>query len=372
MRSFIVSLTDRPRGTRGFTLIELLVVVAIIAILISILLPALNGARMAARATTCATNLNHVGKAMAIYLSEDKSATFPPSYVYPYDKSGAWSPTKQPTNIEFGYLHWSYFLYNRGETKDNAFYCGEYPRGGAPRTNPGPDVQDWEAQQVDDASRTRNDVQPDTLKDFQANRMAYTGNALIFPRNKFEKSLAEQAGGNGQRINKFVRENEIKSAGKTILATEFNKNWLAVGEGVDTAFKSKSHRPVNPLWSSSAAADEYSEPAMGGFLYSLTEELTSVPSDQKTYGLVPKEVHREKPRLLTDANTREINAVGRHHPGGDKWGGTANFLFVDGHVDRSTIWQTMRNRQWGDKYYAMAPGEGTREIRINVLDMYVE
>lgn len=54
-------------GRRGFTLIELLVVVAIIALLIAILLPALQGARDAAKVTLEVANLRSLGGAMTQY-----------------------------------------------------------------------------------------------------------------------------------------------------------------------------------------------------------------------------------------------------------------------------------------------------------------
>jgi prepilin-type N-terminal cleavage/methylation domain-containing protein/prepilin-type processing-associated H-X9-DG protein len=70
------------RGCRaqrsGFTLVELLVVIAIIALLVSLLLPALAGARDAAKAVQCLTNLRTAGQAIVMY-QNDNGGSFPVS-----------------------------------------------------------------------------------------------------------------------------------------------------------------------------------------------------------------------------------------------------------------------------------------------------
>src|SRR5262249_37974722 len=89
---------------KAFTLIELLVVIAIIAILAAILFPVFAQAREKARAISCISNGNQLGKAAMMYV-QDYDETYPwatnaadvnagtflvdawPDLIFPYVKS---------------------------------------------------------------------------------------------------------------------------------------------------------------------------------------------------------------------------------------------------------------------------------------------
>jgi len=63
----------------GFTLIELLVVISIIALLVSLLLPALTGARLAAKRATCASQQRQIGVSFLTYAT-DSDGWFPQTF----------------------------------------------------------------------------------------------------------------------------------------------------------------------------------------------------------------------------------------------------------------------------------------------------
>ena len=69
----------------GFTLIELLVVIAIIAILAAILFPVFAQAKIAAKKTSCLSNVKQMATAAQIYLG-DNDDSYPPNTTY--DLSG--------------------------------------------------------------------------------------------------------------------------------------------------------------------------------------------------------------------------------------------------------------------------------------------
>lgn len=65
---------------RGFTLVELLVVIGIVIILIALLMPALAGAREAARMTRCLSNLRQIGLGIRMYADTHRGLILPGGY----------------------------------------------------------------------------------------------------------------------------------------------------------------------------------------------------------------------------------------------------------------------------------------------------
>jgi prepilin-type N-terminal cleavage/methylation domain-containing protein/prepilin-type processing-associated H-X9-DG protein len=324
----------QARNRSGFTLIELLVVIAIIALLIGILLPSLGSARNTARTVKCAASQRSVSQAVAIY--QTNSRYFPAHYVYGDSTTGlSWRIQDQITSNPAagnGYIHWSYSLFSDGAVAEDAFKCPSVFNGGAPATNPGAETKNWEEGQLNDLGGGPGSATPD---DRQVKRIAYAGNAAVFPRNKF-------VGSAGQRLNKFVKDADIEFASNTIMLTEYlaRPQWASLRvNGVI-----KSHRPITPFVGIGSGGDVYSQlngsAAISPFRYNTEQEI--YPDDTT----IPEGV-------IEDADA-PINAVGRHHPGlkGGK-GGTTNFAFIDGHVEQSTVFKTVEQRKWGQRFYSL-------------------
>jgi len=332
------------RTTRaGFTLIELLVVIAIIALLIGILLPSLGSARASARTIKCAAGARSVVQGVIAYTTTGRQY-FPPHYAYGADESGmTWRVEDQQLsnpNPNTGYVHWSYSLFADGTVSEDAFKCPSMPRGGAPATNPGTDQANWEPQQTNDLGNGAGSATP---TDRQVKRTAYTGNAAIFPRNKFYSS-------GGERRNELVKDSDIGNPSNTILVTEFmpDRDYEALRVGGSIY---KSHRPITPFIGLSAGINVYAEPsnaAVPRFLYPRTSDILGA---------------RDVPEGAIDTGTStNLNAVGRHHPGRkDDKGGGANFAFVDGHVEQSTLSDTIERKRWGDRFWSI-----TGDDRVNM------
>ncbi|CAN5852812.1 hypothetical protein BH11PLA1_BH11PLA1_12310 [soil metagenome] len=316
----------------GFTLIELLVVIAIIALLVGILLPSLGSARKESRALVCAANARSIAQATFMYAGSNKGV-LPTSYLYAnHPTNSTWTLASQLTNnpeAANGYIHWSSFLFDGG-VPENAFGCPEAWNTGAPRTNPGINSEDWEPNQINDLGGT---TPSETPKDRQVKRMAYTMNGAIVPRNKL--------GATGEpRQNRFVKEGEINQGSKVILATEFlsTPGW----ESIAVNQKIKSHRALMPFVGLSSGSDVTAEPTAG------TIARFAYPSPSKIKAL------DELGAGAIEDNDTTLNAVGRHHPGGkDRYGGTANFSFLDGHVDRMKVKETLEKKLWGDRVYSI-------------------
>ncbi|NLW87756.1 MAG: prepilin-type N-terminal cleavage/methylation domain-containing protein [Planctomycetes bacterium] len=324
----------------AFTLIELLVVIAILTLLVSILLPSLARAKEMAQAVKCATNQSSLGKAMMTYTAEN--GLYPPSYVYPTGPGGNWScgESGQDPSKSFGYLHWSFLVMQvteDGGTIKEMFTCPGMENGGAPRTNPGPEACDWEPDQVDDTGNSGGS----SRQDFQAARVAYAANAALVPRNKWGNVAS------GPRLNVLVNPDNVETPANTVLVSELNSNWRAVGVPSEGGkYLSKSHRPINAFHHVGTGA--------GNGIYATTSPGFKYDKASGDYGLLPLSEISSGGNYI-DSN-REINAVGRHHPGGDALGGTSNFLFADGHVEQKTILETMQQRQWGEKFYSVTGG----------------
>ncbi|MCE5340687.1 MAG: prepilin-type N-terminal cleavage/methylation domain-containing protein [Planctomycetaceae bacterium] len=328
---------------KGFTLVELLVVISIIAMLLAVLMPALSKAKKLAQGVVCAAHMRGIGTGMLAYVTEFQY--FPASYLYPSNATGGYSTLNQDPGHPYGYLHWSWYLFNSGKVDGKLFSCPAMKGGGAPRTNPGPRQEDWEKGQQDQGGQSS----PNSLMDKQAPRISITANAVIIPRNKFTSLLA----GGGQRVNRFVNGGELRNPSSLIMATEFNNNWKALGNEQGSGVLVKSHRPILAF---SHTGTGYKDNAVYQAPLNTPYYVYGDNNATRNFGLKPIKEVEQSTDLLDGGAGHPINAVGRHHSGSGstkEFGGCANFIYVDGHVARKSILQTLEAREWGTKFYSI-------------------
>lgn len=339
---------------RGFTLIELLVVIAVIAILIAVLLPALNSARREGQSIVALNNARQAAVAANAYVTDGgfsfngrPTEEFPPSYLYtPLDASGRatanFKVEEQGDTIRSsqGYLHWTWFLFGNGFTPEEAFTSPLVTNGGAPRTNPGENPEDWEPGQLN----SRGQASPAAVPvDLQAARCAFTPNDAIMPRNKFFRPGIDR-NRDARFFAETVKASEVGSPDGTILFTEFadRAGWRSIAQTTDEdgAFEIKSERSVTALKHVVGNADIYAnqQPRQRGLEEFRYTRLADVrPWEEIGAG-----------QITGQANGNTIvNAVGRHHPGE-----RTAFVYVDGSGERSTVKDSITGFKWGREYYA--------------------
>lgn len=122
---------------------------------------------------------------------------------------------------------------------------------------------------------------------------------------------------------------------------------------------SRSHRPIMPfIAGSSGAYRVFDEPNLGD------EPRFFYPTESSVFSLGQFAGMRERfgvVNVITSNAVSSLNAVGRSHPGSMKgsspgMGGAANFSFVDGHVERLYVMETLRRRLWGERFWGISGG----------------
>jgi prepilin-type processing-associated H-X9-DG protein/prepilin-type N-terminal cleavage/methylation domain-containing protein len=343
---------------KAFTIIELLVVVAIITILAGLLMPALDRARRQARGVSCMSNERNVGMQLHM-ISNEQDGYFPTCYEYingwsskPLDGS----PPPEPLDPKAGYYHWTAIIDPEGYPPESDPWTFEYPMKA--------DVFVCPSHQVGGFAPTNFTVdripepppgqitQTDGVDDMQCPRLSYVPNEVILPRKKFSASKDEAMIDAGDpehtRFLSRVKSGQVRYPEQTIMVAEFSQSANCIlGSSGGGGWAYKSHRPTNAI-----KVEPYMHPDLG-----LTEvfdgELYELQAGLNIYQLTATEARTAIEAVLADptvaAENHHISYIDPEpHPSG------ANYLFVDGHVGRHTLEDTLDPDfyMWGDKVYS--------------------
>ena len=311
----------------AFSLIELLIVIAIIAVLAALLLPTLSSAKQRAQSLECVANLSALGRAFAVY-SLDNDNVFPPSFYYRGMSINAGAET--PGQASGGYVHWSGLLKRMGLTTERALHCPAFARGGLPPANT----------TADNLETGQQNETPGVVDD-QAARCAFTMNQALFPANHFVVGFQ-----GAYRSCEFVRDTRVANPSGTIMATEWTTDWRLLADAAGDPV-CRSYLPVHGFFGLGLALvnDHYDTRKFGSPRPCFAAIRRLTPSDLSASPSLP------------GASLARLDWIGRNHQRRGIIGSrSSNFVYADGHVANTTVFDTLRPFQWGNEFYSLQPG----------------
>ncbi|MEL7483356.1 MAG: hypothetical protein AAFN41_03275 [Planctomycetota bacterium] len=364
MINLMQSFTSRTKHShrRGISLLETLLAAGIVGVAFAILLPMLAHQRLHAGSTVTQQNIRIVGDGVTLMTFEDRF--FPPSYVNGANPTGIeWNLADQllsHPNPENGYVHFSGMLLARGFVPDEGMFTSPLvPRGGAPRTNPGPDPADWEPGQVNDLGQPVSTT-PNQPQDRQARRLVFAGNNAFMPRNALAPASQLGTRRNYQLVPRRLwrlrqagdaavgsSDNPILLGELGFASAEPDRPWVSVASALgsgdappDGDYVVKSRFPIEPFYSPGSPRPgldllwEPVRPNVPFFKIFQTQSIFEVICGG-----------RDRPSFTLDLG---VNKLGVHNPGRASW-----VYRVDGSTERMTPRETIIERAWGRRIHSL-------------------